>query len=59
MRLSLALLQQHAGEMFVKHWHVQGKRILNDTGALRELKKRGIPVVDAAKYIFREEPEIP
>ncbi|KAK9509844.1 hypothetical protein O3M35_004747 [Rhynocoris fuscipes] len=47
MKRSLILFQQHTGRMFRDKWKVQGKRVLIDTGALKELKLRGIAVEDA------------
>lgn len=57
MRLTSALLRQHIGFHFKRHWIVQGKRVPSETGATAELAARGIPVVDPSEVI-RERREL-
>lgn len=46
MRLTNKLCAQHIGWTFKKHWLVQRKRIPRDTGAVTELIKNGISVLN-------------
>jgi hypothetical protein len=56
MRRSAVLLQQHAGKLFLKHWKVQGTRVVRDSGALRVLKERGIELTEATDIIAEKPP---
>ncbi|XP_050294808.1 39S ribosomal protein L37, mitochondrial [Anthonomus grandis grandis] len=62
MRVTQILLKQHIGWHFQKHWRFQGKRRVNDTGAEKVLKEKGIPVEDANAFlkekIVRERVEV-
>uniref|UniRef100_A0A069DYX5 Large ribosomal subunit protein mL37 n=1 Tax=Panstrongylus megistus TaxID=65343 RepID=A0A069DYX5_9HEMI len=51
MKRSQVLFQQHVGRMFRAHWKLQGKKVLMDDGALKELKSKGIPYEDANEVV--------
>ena len=51
MRITQPLCKQHIQRMFKRHWLVQGKRKILDTGSERYLEKLGIPVIDAKKFV--------
>ena len=55
MRLNQTLYAQHIGFMFKKHWIVQGKRVLRETGAKQVLAAKGIPVVDALEFVKKKQ----
>lgn len=57
MRVSQALCRQHLDFMFKKHWRIQGKRNIRETGAEAILKSRGIKITDATE-LMRREPRI-
>lgn len=59
MRLTRVLSQQHIGNMFKRHWQVQGKRTPLPTSALSILLEKGIPVIDAVDYAMPKPPIIP
>ena len=54
MRLTSTLYRQHIGYFFKKHWLVQGKRTLLESGAESELGKRGIDVLDPNDLITEQ-----
>ncbi|KAL1512698.1 hypothetical protein ABEB36_002246 [Hypothenemus hampei] len=54
MRITQILNKQHLGWHFYKHWLVQGKAKIQDTGAEAVLTKHGIKVKDANKYMKDE-----
>ncbi|XP_037955988.1 39S ribosomal protein L37, mitochondrial [Teleopsis dalmanni] len=56
MRLTSKLYAQHLGWMFKKHWQVQGKKVVHDTGAQAELEKLGIAVVDPNDIVNPKHP---
>lgn len=51
MRLTQALRAQHLGNMFKKHWLVQGRRTPKDSGARAILEAQNIEVVDAVDFV--------
>ncbi|KAJ8948101.1 hypothetical protein NQ318_008454 [Aromia moschata] len=54
MKKSVVLFRQHIGWHFTKHWRVQGKRKLLETGAEKALKEKQLPVYQA-EDILKEE----
>ncbi|XP_026470829.1 39S ribosomal protein L37, mitochondrial-like [Ctenocephalides felis] len=51
MRLITVLRAQHLDRMFKKHWVIQGRRKIIETGAEAALTAKGIPVIDASEAI--------
>lgn len=51
MRLITVLRAQHLDRMFKKHWVIQGRRKIIETGAKAALTAKGIPVIDASEAI--------
>lgn len=56
MKLTKILFQQHIGKHFEKHWRVQGQRKVYETGALKTLRDKGIPVTRAEDFLQDKKP---
>lgn len=54
MRFTQTLRAQHLGFMMKRHWIVQGKRTIRETGARAALEARGINVEDAVEFAFQK-----
>lgn len=50
MRITTVLCRQHIGNMFKRHWRIQGKRKVEETPALASLLANGISPKDPIKY---------
>lgn len=59
MRITAILRAQHIGNMFKRHWKVQGRRIPHKTGAFKYLEENGIPVVDVLDVVYPKRPPVP
>ncbi|KAF2901428.1 hypothetical protein ILUMI_04752 [Ignelater luminosus] len=55
MKFTAVLFRQHIGWHFKKHWHLQGKRRIIDTNAVKTLKQRGIPVYEPKDILGKKE----
>lgn len=50
MRITQVLCRQHIGRMFKRHWEVQGKRRVQETGVAKELLAMGRKVTDSKEF---------
>lgn len=51
MRITSVLRAQHNGFMFKKHWHIQGKRRVQETSAAASLLAHGVNISDPKEYL--------
>lgn len=56
MKLTNVLCKQHIGKHFIKHWQIQGKKKVFDTGVEDILTKKGITVERAESYLKERKP---
>ncbi|CAG9768034.1 unnamed protein product [Ceutorhynchus assimilis] len=56
MRVTQILFKQHIGWHFKKHWLVQGKRKVVETGAEKILRQKGIVVKDPTEFLREKIP---
>lgn len=50
MRITQVLCRQHIGRMFKRHWEVQGKRRVQETGVAKDLLAMGRQVTDSKEF---------
>lgn len=53
MKFSQILYKQRIGYHFKKHWLVQGRKKIIDTGAEDNLLKRGATIVKAEELLYK------
>lgn len=57
MRITQVLCRQHIGFMFKRHWEVQGKRRVQETGAAKDLLAMGQKISDSKEFLVKSKKE--